>query len=559
LAKDLTSEEAQPAGPYRSASSGTETVVGAVMGTPAYMPPEQANGDEVDERADVYAIGAVLYHVLCGEPPHSGTTLEEMIAKVVSGAIVPLDERVPGVPADLVAIVEKAMSADREARYRTAKELAEDLHKFQTGKLVGAHDYSLRERLARWLRRYKLAVGIGVAALAVLAIYGVWSVNKIMVARKEAQEEAKNAMNAMSDAESQRDAANMQSLLVRAQTYARTGHTAEEMAVLRALAAQNSAGERLAIAQGGLLWKAQQRLAIAVGSDPVHTTWAVDGSEVFVTEGRQLVAYDAMTGREQARFEPANKAKFPFLTQVSPTGRFVLQIACLSPAACGHAMMHYGGISVSLTGTLVIDEIATTKRITTLDATASPSTVASASTIAFAVDDSAIAIQRVDDLEILDGTGAVIHRIRVRDCSALAVAPGGAAVATVCKGVLQIWRGDAPPVALPGATPAITQIAFVGTDQLLATGGAFALWDLTRNQLRGVAAMRTARGATDDPQLVWNVTTPDGRRVEELRSAIGEPVVQSEATSLLPSPPRAFDGGVAVTAVDTTWSVVVLR
>src|SRR5205814_1386865 len=47
------------------------TAFGQVVGTPAYMPPEQATGELVDERADIYAIGAVLYHLLCGEPPYN--------------------------------------------------------------------------------------------------------------------------------------------------------------------------------------------------------------------------------------------------------------------------------------------------------------------------------------------------------------------------------------------------------------------------------------------------------------------------------------------------------
>ncbi|HEX5060519.1 MAG TPA: serine/threonine-protein kinase, partial [Kofleriaceae bacterium] len=76
LAKDLSIDdhEAVDAGPYRAVAS-THTVAGAVLGTPGYMAPEQAAGQEVDERADVYALGAILYHVVSGAIPHEGTTL----------------------------------------------------------------------------------------------------------------------------------------------------------------------------------------------------------------------------------------------------------------------------------------------------------------------------------------------------------------------------------------------------------------------------------------------------------------------------------------------------
>src|SRR5687767_3861403 len=110
LAKDLLVTEQPQRGPYRASSSSTETVDGAVMGTPAFMPPEQAAGEDVDERADVYALGAMLYFLISGVPPHSGKTMDDMLVKIVEGDIIEVQEREPRCPMDLAAIVAKAMA-----------------------------------------------------------------------------------------------------------------------------------------------------------------------------------------------------------------------------------------------------------------------------------------------------------------------------------------------------------------------------------------------------------------------------------------------------------------
>jgi eukaryotic-like serine/threonine-protein kinase len=119
-------------GPFRDARGG-ETMAGSVMGTPSYMPAEQATGEDVDERADVYALGAMLYHVLAGVPPFTGKTTGEILNKVIAGPPQRLDEVVHGVPSDLVAIVAKVIAFRDKDRYQDAGKLAEELRRFQTG------------------------------------------------------------------------------------------------------------------------------------------------------------------------------------------------------------------------------------------------------------------------------------------------------------------------------------------------------------------------------------------------------------------------------------------
>ena len=196
LAKDLTATEPDVVsiGPYRrGAASGGETVAGAVMGTPAYMPPEQAEGDRVDARADVYALGAILYQVLAGVPPYEARNTEEVLARVLAAPPQPLAERVPEAPVELVAIVDKAMARDAADRFPTAKEMADELKRFQTGQLVTSHRYTAGELVRRWLRKYRAAVAVGAIAILVLAIVGVASVAKIVTESHRADTSAIDA------------------------------------------------------------------------------------------------------------------------------------------------------------------------------------------------------------------------------------------------------------------------------------------------------------------------------------------------------------------------------
>ena len=146
----------------------------AVVGTPAYMAPEQASGDPVDRRADVYAIGAMLYHVLAGSMPYHGNT-DEILAMLRSAPPPPIETREPQVPRDLAAIVAKAMAYSAADRYASASELADDLRRYQTGRLVAAHHYSRLTRAWRWLRRHQGRVAVATGALALAAAGTVWA------------------------------------------------------------------------------------------------------------------------------------------------------------------------------------------------------------------------------------------------------------------------------------------------------------------------------------------------------------------------------------------------
>ena len=188
------------AGPYRDAAAGL-TVAGSVLGTPGYMAPEQARGDEVDERADVYALGAVLYHLLTGGPPYATGPAHEVLHQVKRDDPPPVTERAPETPPELATIVEKAMARDPALRYQSARGLADDLRRFHNGQLVSVHHYSPWVLAQRWLQRHRLPVLIASTLLLLLAATAMWSVRSIIHERNLAEQNAIAAAAAQARAE----------------------------------------------------------------------------------------------------------------------------------------------------------------------------------------------------------------------------------------------------------------------------------------------------------------------------------------------------------------------
>ena len=156
----------------RGAGDGL-TMQGEILGTPAYMAPEQAAGriDLVDERSDVYALGAILYHVLTNAPPHTAANAREVLRLVRDAEPPPPREVARDVPRPLEAVCLRAMAKDRDDRYPAAADLARDLERFLDGEPVSAYRERPAERFARWSRRHRTLVATATVA-AVLAAVG---------------------------------------------------------------------------------------------------------------------------------------------------------------------------------------------------------------------------------------------------------------------------------------------------------------------------------------------------------------------------------------------------
>ncbi len=182
-----------------------KTRAGIVFGTPGFMAPEQLRGKPVDERCDVYALGATLYHLLARRPPHHDKNPDIMMRSAVDGPPVPLLELVPTLPPELVTIVDKALEHDASRRYQTARAFAEDLQNYLTGQIVGAHQYTMRERFARFVKRNRAAVTIGGIALAALVAGTVLYTVRVRDERDRADEQAHLAIAKKREADAQRD------------------------------------------------------------------------------------------------------------------------------------------------------------------------------------------------------------------------------------------------------------------------------------------------------------------------------------------------------------------
>lgn len=136
LAKQLEGRDLDAATPTESPPHAAASMTGQVLGTPAYMPPEQALGRPADKRSDVYALGALLYQVVAGAAPFVGQAAGEVLRQVLTTRPRSLRLAQPEAPTELVAIVDRAMAARADDRYPDARAMAADLHSFQLGQLT---------------------------------------------------------------------------------------------------------------------------------------------------------------------------------------------------------------------------------------------------------------------------------------------------------------------------------------------------------------------------------------------------------------------------------------
>jgi eukaryotic-like serine/threonine-protein kinase len=176
LAKPLGQGEADtPEGPLVPAEqeSQTPTQMGAVVGTPSYMSPEQSVGatDRIGPASDVYGLGAVLYCLLVGRPPFAGRDLWALLQKVQKGEFERPRREKPNVPAALEAVCVKAMATRPSDRYATGREVAEEVERWLADEPVSVYAEPWPVRAGRWMRKHRALVGSTAAGLVLAMVF----------------------------------------------------------------------------------------------------------------------------------------------------------------------------------------------------------------------------------------------------------------------------------------------------------------------------------------------------------------------------------------------------
>jgi WD40 repeat protein/tRNA A-37 threonylcarbamoyl transferase component Bud32 len=176
------------------------TATSALLGTPAYMAPEQAAGDNraVGPPADVHALGAILYELLTGGPPFPGASVLDILEQIRSREPVSPRQRQPRVPRDLSTICLKCLQKDPRARYASARELANDLRRFLDGQPILARPVGPFERAVKWVRANPVVAAL-LAAVALTLVAGTavaWWLALEALAEKSIAETARRGAQA---------------------------------------------------------------------------------------------------------------------------------------------------------------------------------------------------------------------------------------------------------------------------------------------------------------------------------------------------------------------------
>lgn len=256
------------------------TRAGAALGTPAYMSPEQAWGrvEEIDERSDVFGLGAMLYHLLSGRPPYDGPDTAAVLELARAAAPPPLRGRVDGLPAPLASVVARAMAPAPADRYPDPLALARDLRAWRAGGAVSAHRYGPGERVGRLVSRHGGKLLAGVAALSALLAVSVALSGQVAKERDRAEVAEEAARGRLAE-----------SLVARATEAVELGSAAEALVFgVEALAVREDPVARGAVVFGQSSLFSRVLWTRELPADPRDVAWGPTGELAVLLDDRVL-------------------------------------------------------------------------------------------------------------------------------------------------------------------------------------------------------------------------------------------------------------------------------
>jgi WD40 repeat protein len=553
--------------PVAIADDGLKTRAGIVFGTPGFMAPEQLRGAPVDERCDVYALGATLYHLLARRPPHYSKQADEMMKAAIASPPESLRTIVPGMPPELATIVDKALAHDARARYQDARALAEDLQRFLTGQLVASHHYSPRERLVRFVRRNRAIVAVSTAAVLALVTGGTFAIAHIVNERDRADEFARVAIR-----EREEVTRSLQELKLTTARSQRENDPTRAVAMLQTLAMPQVWRQARAIAAAARLHgvayslpasphtlslelSRDGRRALAAGDDgrvrvfelaghgareianvkaPTMARYADDERAIVVYRGSRLTIVDAQTGAPRELATPTAIAKLavsgPVAFWADDAGAvWRLDVTRGDPEKVTVVGERVDALATSPDGRWIA--LAGADHVLSLDRT-QPTlppqelAVGRAHDLSWSADSAhLVALVDQDVLAFEMPTGTIVHRQYAGDRYAVAYSDDQI-FTTARTGVTIVARGEPRARKLNGDYTLGLHEARGGT---LVTGGpqgVVAVITPDDDQVVHTPQLRLTRvetsphspwivGATDDRLLVWDLDQIEPRRIDQ--------------------------------------------